>query len=287
MKPLKFTISSQKIASFIIVLLTLFFSPSVFAEKLLLGGSGSTTALVKLLADAYNKKNPQDMVTVAPALGRSGGIKALQAKSIDIALMAKPLTESERQLTSAVNTEFARTPVVFAIATSNPKNDITLSEIEALYTTPDLNWPDGTRVRLVLRPSTDIDSEIVSGISTGVANALVTAAARPGALIAATDEDAITAIQRLPGAFGVTTLGQILVDKRPLKALSIDLKVPSAAAIKSGSYPYFKRHFFAVPQSTSVGAGAITKRFLAFVFSAEGQNLLATHGCWVGEFKGT
>jgi phosphate transport system substrate-binding protein len=283
MKSLKFTIASQRISSFIIVLLSFLLAPSVFAEKLMLGGSGSTTALVKLLADGYNKKNPQDMVTVAPALGRSGGIKALQAKSIDIALMAKPLNESERQLTGAVNTEFARTPTVFAVAASNPKNDITLAEIEALYATPDLNWPDGTRVRLVLRPSTDIDSEVVSGISTAMASALVAAAGRPGALIAATDEDAIMAIQRLPGAFGVTTLGQILADKRPLKALSIDLKVPSAAAIKTGSYPYIKRHFFAAPQNAS----AIAQRFFAYVFSAEGQNILATHGCWVGEFKGT
>jgi phosphate transport system substrate-binding protein len=248
------------------------------ADTLRLGGSGSTTALAKLLVSAYNQKHPQDMITVTPALGTSGGIKALHAKAVGVALMSRPLTDSERGLQAV---EFARTPFVLAVAASNPKNDMDFAELAKIYAAANPTWPDGTRMRLVLRPTEDNDSKIISRFSAEVAASWLAAHDRDGAFISATDEDTIAAIQRLPGALGFTTLGQILADKRPLKALSLQGKTPSVHSIKDGSYPYYKRHFLVTDSQST----PIIERFLAFAATVEAQTLLAAHGCWVGDFK--
>jgi phosphate transport system substrate-binding protein len=250
----------------------------VYADTLRLGGSGSTTALAKLLVAAYNQKHPQDLITVTPALGTSGGIKALHAKAVGVALMSRPLTDSERDLKVL---EFARTPFVLAVAASNPKSDMDFVELAKIYAASNPLWPDGKRMRLVLRPPEDNDSKIISRFSPEVAASWRSALAREGAFISATDEDTITAIQRLPGALGFTTLGQILADKRPLKFLSLQGKIPSVPNIKDGSYPHYKRHFMVTDSQTT----PIIERFVAFAASVEAQTLLAAHGCWVGDFK--
>ena len=250
------------------------------AETLRLGGSGSTAALAKLLAEAYNKKYPQDTVTVSSALGTSGGIKALNAKALDIALASRPLNDAERK-SGLTGLEFARTPLVMAVANSNPLNDIGYAHLAKLYGSPNPIWPDGARARLVLRPRDDVDTKIVARFSPEVAKAVAIALARPGALVAATDEDAINAIQRLPGALGPTTLAQIVADKRPLKALALAGIQPTVEAIRDGKYPYFKGHLLV----TGAEVTPIARRFMEFVQSAEGARLLTANGCWVGEFK--
>jgi len=186
-----------------------------------------------MLAEAYAKKYPQDTVTIGPALGTPGGIKALNAKAVDIALASRALNDAERA-SGLSEIEFARTPLVMAVAAANPLNDIGFVHLARLYATADAIWPDGTRVRLVLRPRDDADTRIVSGFSADMAKAMEAALARPGALVSATDEDAISSIQRLPGAIGPTTLAQILIEKRPLKALSLESRPPTVDAARAG-----------------------------------------------------
>ncbi len=270
--------SFQRLASSALALWALGYAAGAGAETLRLGGSGSTTALAKLLVKAYSKKYPEDTVTVTPAMGTLGGLKALQAKAVGVALVSRPLTDTERGLQAA---EFARTPFVLAVAADNPKADMGFAELASLLAAPNPTWPDGSRVRWVLRPPQDNDSKIVSGFPSQVASAWTAALERPGAFISATDEDTIAAIQRLPGGLGFTTLGQIVADKRPLKALMLGGVAPSVAAIQNGSYAYYKRHFLV----TQADAAPIVQRFVAFALSNEAQTLLTAHASWVGKFK--
>ncbi len=268
----------RTLASLAIVWLALGCGVSAFGDTLRLGGSGSTTALAKLLASAYNAKYPQDSIIVTPALGTAGGLKALAVNAVSVALVSRPLTGSESGLRA---TEFARTPFVLTVAATNPKSNVGFAELAALLAATEPTWPDGTRVRWVLRPAQDNDSKIVASFSPAVAKAWDAARQRNGAYISATDEETISSIQRLPGGIGFTTLGQILADKRPLKALSIEYMVPNVSAIQDGSYPYFKRHFL-------VSAAQVTpviERFMAFAVSPEAQALLSAHGSWVGTFQ--
>ncbi len=264
------------------VLIGLLFVPMamVSAETLRAGGSGSTSAVVRVLADAFNKKHPADEVQVVTALGTPGGLKALKAKVVDVALASRPIREDEIKDGGLTVHEIARTPFVMAVPSSNGLNDLTLGALVQFLEKPDATWPDGTRARMVLRPKDDVDTLLIQSFSPAVAQAMQTALARPGAFVAATDYDAIAAIQRLPGAIGGTTLGQILADKRPLKALTLAGKAGTVEGIKSGAYPYLKRHFLAV----RADASPVAQRFVAFARSADGQRVLESVGCWTGPF---
>ena len=56
------------------------------AETLLIGGTGSSEPLVKLLFEELKKQSPDlTLNVVSPSLGSGGGIKALSVGKIDLA----------------------------------------------------------------------------------------------------------------------------------------------------------------------------------------------------------
>ena len=251
------------------------------AETLRAGGSGGPSAVVRVLAEAFNKAYPADTVQVTPALGTLGALKALDARVLDVALASRPLSSDEINKGKLSVFEIARTPFVMAVASTNALNDLTLPALTQMLEKPDAAWPDGSRVRVVLRPRDDVDTGIIMSFSPGVAKAMQTALARSGNFVAATDDDAVAAIARLPGAIGGVTLGQMLTEKRPLKVLTLAGKAPTVEAIKSGAYPYYRRHFLAI----RADASSAVRRFVAFVQTTDGRRLLDAAGCWSGPFN--
>ena len=250
------------------------------ADSVWIGGSGTATALMRLLAVAYQRQYPQDNIIVNSPLGSSGGIKALNAGAIDVALTGRPLRERERSGGLAA-IEFARTPLVIAVPNTNPAVDINFTQLAALYAGTSPAWPDGNRVRVVLRIRDDSDSRTLASFSPAVALALDAALARPGMYIAINDEEAAAAIVRLPGAIGTAGLAQIVAGRLPLKALALAGLPPSVEAIRSGQYPYYKRMFLVASKAVTPA----TERFIRFVQSPEGARILTANGCWVDGFK--
>jgi len=62
-------------------------------------------------------------------------------------------------------------------------------------------------------------------------------------LFAVTDQESAESIEKIPGAFGSTTLAQLLTEKRAIKALRFNGVEPSPGTLAEGSYPYFKPLF--------------------------------------------
>jgi len=61
-------------------------------------------------------------------------------------------------------------------------------------------WPDGTRIRVVLRPVGDSDSDMVRSLSPEVKQAKTEVEKRPGMLFAVTDqESAESSVRFSPG----------------------------------------------------------------------------------------
>lgn len=252
------------------------------ADTVWVGGSGAATTLMRLLAAAYEQQHPQEKIIVNAPLGSSGGIKALNAGAIDLALSGRPLRKPELA-GGLAEIEFARTPLVIAVPAANPASDITFAQLASHIAGTSAAWPDGNRVRVVLRNHDGTDNRMLASFSPSMAQALDAALARPGMFVATNDEDAAAAIARLPGAIGPVTLAQIAAGRLPLRALALAGLAPSVEAIRSGRYPYYKRLFIV----TSKLATPAAKRFISFVQSPEGARILTAHGCWVGGFTGT
>jgi phosphate transport system substrate-binding protein len=247
--------------------------PAAGAQEIKIGGTGASLATMQRLAQAYRQGHPEANITVLPSLGSGGGIKAVLAGAIQVAVSSRALTPAETSQ-GASSYEYARTPFVFAVATHTRVDAITSKDLVDIYSGARDRWPDGSKIRLVLRPEGDSDRAMVQSISPEVRQAESQAEKRPGMKFSVTDQDAADDIETIPGAFGVSTLAQIITEKRAIKPLRFNGVEPSPKTLANGSYPLYKQLFIVTSPKTPAPA----LQFVAFVRSAAGRGILARTG---------
>lgn len=241
------------------------------ADTIKVGGTGSGLGIMKILADAYQLSHPDTRILIIPSLGSSGGIKATEAGALDIGLSGRQMKASERR-PHLTEQEVARTPLVFASKRTHA--GFTTQDVARMYNGTLNTWPDGSTLRPVIRPESDSETALLRAISPEVDRALTVAHARPGVHIAITDQDSADAIAQIPGALGTSSLALIVSEQRALKVLPLNGIVPSVAALKRNSYPYYKPLYFVLPLKPSEPARA----FVAFIQSGQGSRLLSENG---------
>lgn len=244
-----------------------------WAQEIRIGGTGGALGTMQTLANAYQKIHPEAKIVVLPSLGSGGGIKAVLAGAIQVAVSSRPLTPAETNQ-GATAVEHGRTPFVFAVRANTGPDNVTTKELAEIFSGALDRWPDGSTIRLVLRPVGDSDEDILKKISPEMAKAMALARKRPGMRFAITDQDAADAIEKIGGAFGATTEALIVSEKRAIKSLRLNGVEPSTRAVADGSYPYFKPLFIVTTEKPLLPA----RQFVAFLLSADGRAILARSG---------
>lgn len=237
------------------------------------GGTGSALGTMKQLAGLYEKTHPGVRIRILPSLGSTAGIKAVLDGGINLGLASRPLNQNEQQR-GAMGVEYARSPFVFITNTTSSKKDITVPELERIYTDPAPRWPDGSRIRLILRPEKDIDTSIVRSLSPGMEQAMKAAHARPGMIQAISDQESTDAVVKTPGALGCATLSEIISEKRPVNILTFNGVKPDVKNIANGIYPLFKSMYLVIAPKTPPAA----RDFAAFVNSRSAERILSASG---------
>ena len=248
----------------------------VHADELRIGGTGAALGSMQLLANAYAKLQPQTRITVLPSMGSNGSIKAVMAGAIELSVSARPLTEAEIKA-GASEYEYGRTPFVFAVSASNPVSALSTQDLVDIYAGTTTQWPNGSKIRVVLRPVGDSDSELIKAISPAMRAAKDSAEKRPGMLFTVTDQETASSIEKIPGAIGPSTLALLLSEKRALKALAFNGVTPDAKTIESGQYPLYKTLTLITNQNPTPD----TQGFVAFVLSPAGKKILQQNGHWI------
>jgi len=238
-----------------------------------IGGNGSGLGTIKLLAQAYQKEHPSTSVTVLGNLGSTGGIAAVQEGALDIAISARPL-KTDEQTGGAQAEEYARTPFIFATHGKLDKGGMTEYEFIGLLRQEVPKWPNGTRIRIILRPEQDTDTAILRQVSSEMNRALHGAYARPGMVLAVTDADSLNAIARMPGSLGTASLCQIMTDKPSVHILSYNGVEPTLKNLANGSYPLVKRYYLVTTGKSPPAA----RQFAQFLRSARAREILKRTG---------
>jgi phosphate transport system substrate-binding protein len=228
---------------------------------------------MRLLGEAYAKAVPGSRVEVLPSLGSGGGIKAVLAGTLDVAVSSRQLSPEEKKQ-GARERAYGRSPFVFVTSGNSPVSGVTTSQLVDIYSGKLSTWPGGGQIRLVLRPEGDADTVLLLSISPAMERAVREAMRRKGMAFALSDQEAADVMEKAPGSLGTSTLSQIRTEKRSLKVLSLDGVAPSPKTLASGAYPYAKT-FYAVTAGTE---SAATKRFLSLLKSPEGRKALAQAG---------
>lgn len=257
------------------VLVSLLSLPVLQAEELKIGGTGAGLGTMRVLGDAFSKAYPGTSVSVLPSMGTSGGLKAVAAGAIDIAVSARPLGEAETKARLAAF-EYGSTALVFATQSASTVSNVATQELVDIYSGKLGHWPDGTKVRLILRPAGDADSEAIKGLSSQMRAAVVAAEARKGMLLAVTDQETAESLEQIPGGLGLSSLALILSERRAIKTLSLDGVAPTIKNVADGKYPFVRR-LYVVTKAEQTDA----MKFVAFVQSREGREILIRTGHWI------
>lgn len=243
-------------------------------ETLTVGGTGSAMPLIGHFAQAYGSLEPNVKVRVVdPPLGSNGAIRAVLAGAVDLAVLGKPLTETEKAQ-GCQDWELGRTPFLVVTERKLPLPGFTVEQLAAIYSGKMTTWSDGSPIRLVVRNLFESDTLILRKMSPDMDRAVDVALARPGMLVAANDLENIDLLERTPDSLGTSNLALVQAQNRKLNALPIDGKEPTLAAMRQGTYPYSKSIYLARgPKLSPVAQG-----FLEFILSASGKEILDRAG---------
>ena len=252
--------------------LTFLLSAAVAAEVLKIGGTGGDLGTMRQLGNAFEKANPGVTIEVLPSLGSGGGIRAIAAGAIDLAISSRPLKNKEKKL-GIVSFPYAKTAMAIVVKKMHGLSNISRAELVKIYDGSTTTWPDGIPVRIVLRPLADTDTIIVKTLIPEMELALSAAVKRRGVPIGRTDQLAARLIERLPGGVGILSLSLVLGETRPLKFISLDGVAPTSESIGNG-YPLVKIFYMV----TSFEPAPTVQKFIEFVRSLEGQVLLKRTG---------
>lgn len=254
-------------------------SPSLHAaeapqqQEIAIGGTGAGLGLMKAIGEDFIRTRSGVRIQVVPSLGSGGGVKALVAGVLHIAVTSRALTDDERaKPVRAI--EFVRTPFVFVVQRNNPVVGASVDEIADAFAGRRKTWPDGQPVRPVLRPLSDVDSKLVADISPAMQQAIATAHQLPGKNIAITDTDIADELERVPGAIGTSTLALLRSEQRALKPLSIDGVEPTIDNMRRGTYRYQKSIYVIVRSD----APPAVRAFVAHLQSPGVASMLAKLG---------
>lgn len=259
-------------ARLLVILMLLVALPAEAYEKMRCGGTGSGLELVRQLVNLYAKQHQRLDVQVVPSLGSTGGIKALQAGALDLAISARPVKPEEQGVESI---HLCRTPVAFAVHPASTASVIHSNDLVQFYGNVAQTWPNGGRVRLLLRPDADIDTKLLRSISPAVDHALSQARLRPGMIMAVTDHDNLKLLQTTPGAFGMATLAMVTAERAKVRLLAFNGVEPTLQNLMVGRYPLVRDYYLIA----KTPASQPVQRLISFARSAKGAALLKALNC--------
>ena len=240
------------------------------AERLRVGGTGSSAPLVTALFDEFRRQHPDaELLQAPPPLGSSGAVKALADGRLDLAVSGRPLTPGEA---AEVGQHFVlgATPLVLASAGGLKKNGFTLDELAHVYEGRQTRWDNGQPIRLVLRASFESDTQTLRSMSPAMKQAVDTAALRPGMAIGQDDLETLTMLARSPGSLGPTTLGLLRTSGIRLTVFALDGVPPSVATLKQGRYAWRKEISVALARQPS----PLAEQFAAFLRSDKARAVM-------------
>lgn len=244
------------------------------AEELLrVSGTGTALGTMRLLGEAYARANPRSQIKVLTSVGSGGAFRAVAEGALDLGISARALKPEEYGL-GLVALPYARTPFLFAAGPRSGATNLTPAEVVRIFRGEVTKWPNGERLRLVLRPRTDADTQILSAVSREIASAVEAAHAREGMLLAVTNQECNEILVRTPGALGLSSLAQVRTEGLPLTLLSWNGVAPTVENLASGAYPLEKTLYLVI----KAPAAAPIRRFVAFLASPAGRRILQEAG---------
>jgi len=230
------------------------------AGTITVGGSTTVQPLAEKWAKAFEAQNPEVKVIVQGG-GSSAGVKGCVQGMLDIGAASRELKSSEvSEYPDLVVTHVAADGVAIVVHPSNSTADLTLEEIRNIFATGSndtwtvINREEGSGTREVFEEKVMAGTEVAPNAEFLPSNGAVKQK------VAAT-----------PNAIGYISLGYVNLS---VKAVSVGGVACNEANCLNGSYPVTRYLNFI----TKGEPGGLTREFIDFCLSAEGQKIVEEEG---------
>jgi len=247
--------------------------------SLIIKGSDTVLPLTQKLAEVFMNKHPEANITVVGG-GSGVGIAALQDGTTDIAMSSRDLKLNEKMKLQENGKEFAESIIAYdalsiIVHPDNTIEQLTREQIEGIFTGAITNWKEvgGTDEKIVAY-SRESSSGTYEFFKEHVLNKKNYAS---GILMMPATGAIVQSVGQTKGAIGY--IGFAYMDEK-VKALKVSYDEgktfvePSVKNAMDKSYPVSRPLMYIHPKSLSEN----TQAFLDFIFSEEGQAIVAKVG---------
>jgi len=251
------------------------------AQKQTITVTGSTTVLpiAQAAADAYMALHPEANIQISGG-GSGVGVQSIGAKTVDIGMSSRDVTKEELAKYPNFNIVTVAHDGIAVIA--NPQNTIryiTLDQVNQIYTGKITKWTEITGAEV---PNTNnqivlIGRDSSSGTRTYFDETVLNKANVSKTMLEQNSNGAVAqSVAQTPGAIGYVSIGFVSSD---VKALPIwynanKIITPSISTVKDKTYPV-SRDLYMITNGKPTG---LTKDYLDFILSADGQKIVADQG---------
>ena len=255
------------------LLIALALGTGLFAQKLTIQGSTTVLPIAQAAAEAYMDNNPDADITVRGG-GSGTGIAALIDGATDIADASRPMKDKEMKQArengvNPVEHIVARDGIAVIVHPENPIANISIEQIKKIYTGELSNWNKvGGGSGSIVVVSRDAASGTFEAFNTlALGNAKLT----DGALMLASNLEVARIVAQPPGAVGYVGLGYLSDD---VKAIKVEMIDATEATVRDATYPLARPLFM----YTNGTPGGMTKDFIDYIMSADGQEIVREAG---------
>lgn len=263
----------RNILAIVSLSMTLVLATTSGAETLKVGGNGAALGTMRMLGEAYTSLHKGVTIEVPQSLGSGGGVRAMLAGVLDIAITSRALKEKE-VAGGARAVPYAKTPLILITRGNHASAGVTSKELVAYFSGARRTWDDGTYVKLILRSKRDTDTKVLENAFAGMKAAMAAARSNPGIPVAPTDQDALAMGESVPGSLTTSTLTAIVTGESLVTALSIDGIAPTVENLNNGSYGLSKTLYIV----TKAEVSPIAQDFIRFALSPQGAAILEATG---------
>lgn len=245
-------------------------------ETVVIAGSTSVQPLSEVMAEEFMADNEGTSVEVQGG-GSGQGIKSIQEGIADIGSLSREVKDEEK---GSVKEEYiiAMDGVAVVVNTETETEDITIEELEKIYTGEITNWKElggkDAEITVVSRE----EGSGTRGAFTEITGVLVkddegneTDNTTADALVQPSTGSVIKTVSSTPDSIGYVSLAAVSDE---VKALKVEGVEPSKDTVLDGTYKISRPFVYVTGNDISESA----KAFIDFVLSDKGQELVEENG---------
>ena len=246
---------------------------AVNAETITIAGSGGMIPLMTMLADAYMKKHPGDIVHVKKnSITQSGGVLAAMSGAVDIGMSARHVARHEIDASVAAY-HIADVAATVAVHSNVRVTNLSSQQLCAIYAGKITNWREvgghDAQITVLTRPESDSTKMALRDGIDCFKGLQETGAA----LNMFKSNDMLTTLQRVADTIGIIDVIALEQARGKAQPVKLDGRNPSADEITAGRWPVVKHYTLVVGKTRKKAVD----RFMRFIKSREGSALISRH----------